>query len=69
MSPRHRSMLVYLAGAAALGATSLGVIGLGTHRRSQAREEAQARQTDVRRGPRVRVATVKRAPGVRHLVL
>jgi RND family efflux transporter MFP subunit len=69
MSPRRKSILVYLAGALALGATTLGVIGLGTHRKSQARNEAQARETDVRRGPRVRVATVKRAPGMRHLVL
>ena len=69
MSPRHRSILVYLAGVGTLGATALGVIGLGTHRRSEARNEAQARETDVRRGPRVRVAMVKRAPGVRHLVL
>jgi RND family efflux transporter MFP subunit len=69
MSPRRKSILVYLTGALALGATTLGVIGLGTHRKSQARDEAQARETDVRRGPRVRVATVKRAPGVRHLVL
>jgi membrane fusion protein, multidrug efflux system len=69
MSPRRKSILVYLAGALALGATTLGVVGLGTHRKSQARDEAQARETDVRRGPRVRLATVKRAPAVRHLVL
>jgi RND family efflux transporter MFP subunit len=69
MSPRNRSILVYLAGAGALVATALGVIGLGAHRKSQAREEGEQRQTDVRRGPRVRVASVKRAPGVRHLVL
>jgi RND family efflux transporter MFP subunit len=69
MSPSNRSILVYLAGAGALLATALGVIGLGAHRKSQAREEGEQRQTDVRRGPRVRVASVKRAPGVRHLVL
>jgi len=69
MSPRHRSILVYVAGLGVLCATALGVIGLGSHRKSEARDDAQARETDVRRGPRVRVATVKRAPGVRHLVL
>jgi membrane fusion protein, multidrug efflux system len=69
MSSRGRSILVYLAGAGALCATALGVIGLGAHRKSQAREEGQARQTDLGRGPRVRLASVKRAPGVRHLVL
>jgi RND family efflux transporter MFP subunit len=69
MSSRSRSILVYLAGAGALAATALGVIGLGAHRKSQAREEGQSRQSELRRGPRVRVASVKRAPGVRHLVL
>lgn len=69
MSSRSRSILVYLAGAGALCATALGVIGLGAHRKSQAREEGASRQTELRRGPRVRVASVKRAPGVRHLVL
>jgi membrane fusion protein, multidrug efflux system len=69
MSPRGRSVVVYLAGATVLCVTALGVIGLGTHRRSEAHDEAQVRQTDVRRGPRVRVASVKRAPGVRQLVL
>ena len=69
MSSRTRSILVYLAGAGALAATALGVIGLGAHRKTQTREEGETRQTDLRRGPRVRVASVKRAPGVRHLVL
>jgi membrane fusion protein (multidrug efflux system) len=69
MSSRSRSILVYLAGAGALAATALGVIGLRAHRKSQAREEGESRQTELRRGPRVRVASVKRAPGVRHLVL
>jgi RND family efflux transporter MFP subunit len=69
MSPRRRSILVYVAGVAVLCVTTLGVIGLGLHRKSEARTEAQTRQTDVGRGPRVRVAAVKRAPGVRHLVL
>ena len=40
MSPRHRSALVYLVGIGVLIATVLGVVGLGSHRRSQAREDA-----------------------------
>ena len=69
MSPRRRSALVYLAGLAALVLTVLGVVGLGTHRRHEARDEAQARETEVRRGPRVRVTAAKRSPAVRKLVL
>ena len=69
MSPRRRSALVYLAGAAALLLTALGVVGLGTHRRHEARDEDQAREAEVRLGPRVRVAAAKRSPGVRKLIL
>jgi RND family efflux transporter MFP subunit len=69
MSPRHRSVLVYLVGGVVLVATVLGVVGLGSHRRSQAREDAQAREATIRKGPRVRVAPVKTSPGLRHLTL
>ena len=31
--------------------------------------DAQAREAEVRRGPRVRLADVKRSSGMRHLVL
>ena len=69
MSPRRRSALVYLAGVGAALLTVFGVITLDAHRKSAARADAQARQEVVRRGPRVRVAAVKRSPGVRRLVL
>src|SRR4051812_10754086 len=69
MSPRRRSALVYLAGLAALVLTALGVLGLGAHRRTEARDETRARETEVSRGPRVRVAAAKASPGVRRLVL
>lgn len=69
MSPRRRSIVVYLVGIGVLACSALGVLGLGAHRRSQAREESQNRERELARGPRVRVATVKRAPGVRRLVL
>ena len=69
MSPRRRSLLVYLAGLGAALLTVFGVVTLDAHRKSQARADAQARQEVVRRGPRVRVAAVKRSPGVRRLVL
>jgi RND family efflux transporter MFP subunit len=69
MSPRRRSVLVYLVGAVALFFTVFGVVGLGTHRRHQARDEAQAREVEIGRGPRVRVVPVKRSPGSRRLVL
>jgi RND family efflux transporter MFP subunit len=69
MSPRRRSALVYLAGVGAALLTVFGVITLDAHRKSQARADAEARQQAVRRGPRVRVAVVKRSPGVRQLVL
>jgi RND family efflux transporter MFP subunit len=64
-----RSRAVYLVGVAVLLATALGVLGMGARRRQAAQAEADERQTEVRRGPRVRVAAVKAAPGVRHLTL
>jgi len=64
-----RSKALYAGGLVALLVTALGVVGLGAHRRHAARAEAEERQTDVRRGPRVRVAAVKQAPGLRHLTL
>ncbi len=69
MSPRRRSALVYLAGLGALVLVAFGVITLDARRKSQAQAEAQVREATVRRGPRVRLADVKRSPGVRHLVL
>jgi RND family efflux transporter MFP subunit len=60
---------MYVAGLTVLVATGLGVFGLGAHRRHAAQAEAQDREADVRRGPRVRVGTVKQAPGLRHLTL
>ncbi len=69
MSPRGRSLLVYLAGVGALLATALGVVGLGERRHHHAALEAENREADARRGPRVRTAAVTRAAGVRHLTL
>ena len=50
-------------------ATVIGVVGIGRHRNHEARDDAQSREADVKMGPRVRVATVKQAPGIRHLSL
>jgi RND family efflux transporter MFP subunit len=61
--------LVYLIGIGAVAAAVIGVVGLGKHRNAEARDEAQARVAEVALGPRVRVATVKQAPGIRHLAL
>jgi RND family efflux transporter MFP subunit len=69
MSPRRRSALVYLAGLGALVLVAFGVITLDARRKSQAQADAQVREETVRRGPRVRLAEVKRSPGLRHLVL
>ncbi len=69
MSPRRRSALVYLAGLGALVLVAFGVITLDARRKSQARADAEVREETVRRGPRVRLADVKRSAGVRHLVL
>jgi len=69
MSPRRRSALVYLAGLGALVLVAFGVITLDARRKSQAQADAQVREETVRRGPRVRLAEVKRSAGVRHLVL
>ncbi|HVY39336.1 MAG TPA: efflux RND transporter periplasmic adaptor subunit [Polyangia bacterium] len=64
-----RSRFIYVAGLVALVLTALGVLGLGSRRNHAARAEAEQRETDVRRGPRVRVAVAKQSPGVRHLTL
>lgn len=69
MSPRRRSALVYLAGLGALVLVTFGVITLDARRKLQAQADAQVREETVRRGPRVRLAGVKRSAGVRHLVL
>jgi RND family efflux transporter MFP subunit len=60
---------MYLAGAAALLLTVLGVWGMGARRASQARAEADHRQQAIGRGPRVRVARVKSSPLVRRHTL
>jgi membrane fusion protein, multidrug efflux system len=67
--PRRGSGLIYLIGIGAVTAAVIGVVGLGKHRNAEARDEAQARVVEVALGPRVRVATVKQAPGIRHLAL
>lgn len=69
MSPRRRSAVVYLAGLGALVLVAFGVITLDARRKSQAQADALVREETVRRGPRVRLADVKRSAGVRHLVL
>jgi membrane fusion protein, multidrug efflux system len=69
MSPRRRSVLVYVAGVGAALLTVLGVITLDARRKSSARADAQQREATVARGPRVRVAAVHKSPGTRHLVL
>ncbi len=68
-SAPRRSGLFYLVGIAVFAATVLGVLGLGHHRDSEARADARTREADVRLGPRVRVGTVKQAPGIRRLTL
>ena len=69
MSPRRRSILMYGLGFGALGATLLGVWGLGARRSSSAAEEARDRTESQQRGPRVRVARVALSPADRELVL
>ncbi len=65
----RRSGLFYLVGIVVFAATVLGVVGIGRHRSHEARDDAQSREAEVKLGPRVRVATVKQAPGIRHLSL
>jgi membrane fusion protein (multidrug efflux system) len=69
MSPGRRSILMYVLGFGALGATLLGVWGLGARRSSSAAEEARSRTETQERGPRVRVARVVGSPANRELVL
>jgi RND family efflux transporter MFP subunit len=69
MSPRRRSILMYGLGICALGATLLGVWGLGARRNSSAAEEARDLTETQQRGPRVRVARVAQSPADRELVL
>ncbi len=66
---RRHSGLFYLVGVAVFVATVLGVVGLGRRRTSAAHEETQAREAEVKLGPRVRVASVKQSPGLRRLAL
>jgi RND family efflux transporter MFP subunit len=56
-------------GVGALAAAVLGVVGLGAHRASQAKEEAGARLEEQGRGVRVRVAKTTWSPAVRKLTL
>jgi membrane fusion protein, multidrug efflux system len=67
--PRGRRGVIYFLGITALVATVLGVVGLGTHRASQAREEAGARVAEQSRGVRVRVAKTTTSPPVRKITL
>jgi RND family efflux transporter MFP subunit len=67
--PRGRRGVIYVVGVGALVATIVGVVGLGSHRASQAREEAGARQEEQSRGARVRVAKAAVSPAVRKLTL
>lgn len=69
MSPVRRSIFMYVAGLGALGATLLGVWGLGARRSSRAADEARGRTEEQARGPRVRVAPVTQSPPERELVL
>jgi len=66
---RPGSRFMYVAGLVALVVTAAGVLGLGSRRNHAARAEAEQRQTEVGRGPRVRVAVAKPSPGIRHLTL
>jgi len=68
-APRGRRGVIYGVGVVALVATVLGVVGLGTHRASEAREEAGARVEVASRGMRVRVAKTTTSPAVRKLTL
>jgi RND family efflux transporter MFP subunit len=56
-------------GVGVLVATVIGVVGLGTHRASQAHTEASARVEEQSRGVRVRVAKATTSPAVRRLTL
>jgi len=67
--PRGRRGVLYVGGVVVLVATVLGVVGLGLHRTSQAREEAGARVDEASRGVRVRVARAIASPPVRKLTL
>ena len=60
---------MYVAGVVALGATLLGVWGLGARRTSRAADEARGRTEEQARGPRVRVAPVMQSPPERELML
>jgi len=60
---------MYVAGVIALGATLLGVWGLGARRTSRAADEARGRTEEQARGPRVRVAPVMQSPPERELML
>jgi len=67
--PRGRRGVIYAVGVGVLVATVVGVVGLGTHRSSQAREEAGASAEEQSRGARVRVAKAVASPPVRKLTL
>jgi RND family efflux transporter MFP subunit len=66
---RSRRGFVYFVGFAMLIATVVGVVALGAHRASQAREEAGARVEEQSHGVRVRVARAAISPAVRKLLL
>jgi RND family efflux transporter MFP subunit len=66
---KRGSKRLYVAGLGVLLATLLGVWSLGARRASQAQAEAGAREQELGRGMRVRVAPVKGGPAVRRLTL
>jgi RND family efflux transporter MFP subunit len=67
--PRARRGFIYVVGVGALVASVAGVVGLGTHRASQARAEAGSRLEEQGRGSRVRVAKATTSPPVHKLTL
>src|SRR4051812_42896013 len=68
-SKQKGSRRMYAGGVVLLLVTLLGVAGLGARRASQARADAGAREQELGRGVRVRVAPVKPGPTVRRLTL
>jgi membrane fusion protein, multidrug efflux system len=67
--PRAHRGAVYVVGSVALVVCVVGVVGLGLHRASQARDEAGAREANLALGPRVRVARATAASTMRKLTL
>jgi membrane fusion protein, multidrug efflux system len=68
-STRRPAPLFYLAGLLIAACATVGVIGIGAHRSSQASADGAERDRTLGAGPRVRVATVGLSPAVRKLTL